>query len=156
VWLACALLPLQLVTTLQSAPDFFSYANRVFVSPPQLHRVVADSSLDWGHDLPRIQQALALRPNARIVVATWPHLDFRPYGLSSPSWWSAAPETIRAADWIVISAGVLHDSAHCHTSLSRSFEPLEPDAFATPAAPMFSLQRPEVRRAVEAALAQRP
>lgn len=86
-WLAlpAALLVAQAAESLAIRPHYLAFFNPLAGGPAQAHRLVADSSLDWGQDLPALRDWLARnrQPHEPLYLAyfgsAWPpHYGVRP------------------------------------------------------------------------------
>ena len=140
----------QLAIAITTSPHQLSYCNGLFVRPAAVHRVTADANLDWGHGLPSLKEAIERKQLRRVTVCTWGYLKPELHAIDCSVWWSAEPAKIMQSDWLAISAGVLHGGG----PLGRALETIEPDDFAELSMMLYSMQRPEVRRAVLKALEQ--
>jgi 4-amino-4-deoxy-L-arabinose transferase-like glycosyltransferase len=74
-----------LVSTLAIAPHFLAYFNE-FVGPRNGYKVLADSNLDWGQDLPALARYLDSRP---VYLSYFGQADPQYYGINArrlPGW----------------------------------------------------------------------
>lgn len=143
----------QLGIALRASPHQLSYFNGIFVPASHAHRITADANIDWGQGLPSLKEAMARHQMKRVTLCTWAYLKPQVYGLDCLSWWTAPADQIASSDWIAITASVLHDP---RCSLGRALTHIEPDDFGDLSLMLFSTRRPEVRQALEHALAQSP
>lgn len=140
----------QLLVALAASPHQLSYFNGLFVPRAQVHHITADANLDWGQGLPSLEEAIVRHRMKRVTLCTWGYLKPEAHGIDSLSWWTAPADQIAQSDWIAISAGVLHDP---RCGLGRALSPIEPDDFGELSLMLYSTRRPEVRQALERALA---
>jgi hypothetical protein len=80
-------------------PDYFAWFNELAGRHPE--RIVVDSDLDWGQDLPRLRQAVADRRIDRLWIAYFGSTDLYRYPLA-PALRQLPPRT-RVKGWIAIS-----------------------------------------------------
>lgn len=140
----------QLGVAIAASPHQLSYFNGLFVPRERVHHVTTDANLDWGQGLPSLKEAIARHRMQRVTLCTWRHLRPEAYGLDCLSWWTSPAEQIAASDWIAISARMLHDP---RCALGRALTPVAPDDFGELSLMLYATKRPEVRRALELALA---
>jgi 4-amino-4-deoxy-L-arabinose transferase-like glycosyltransferase len=70
-WLTAALLAWHMVESIRISPNYLAYFNQLAGGPSQGYKHLADSSLDWGQDLPGLKQWLdshGLQPPASTRV----------------------------------------------------------------------------------------
>jgi 4-amino-4-deoxy-L-arabinose transferase-like glycosyltransferase len=142
----------QFVTAVHASPHQLTFFNGLFVRPAAVHAIVADANLDWGQGLPTLAQPIARRQMKNVLLCTWGYLKPELYGIPCISWWDAPASEIAQAQWIALSAGLLHDR---QCTLGQALDGLPPDDFGDLSMMIYSTDRPEVREALARALAAR-
>jgi hypothetical protein len=69
------------VSVVRLTPTFLPYANEAFGGPPQLHRYLIDSNLDWGQDLIRVRRYLGAHGIADYYLRSFTTAPAAAYGL---------------------------------------------------------------------------
>jgi len=87
------------VSSLLVHPDYIAYFNELAGTHPE--RIVVDSDLDWGQDLPRLRDAVADRRIDRLWIAYFGSADLSRYPIA-PAIRMLPPRT-RVRGWIAIS-----------------------------------------------------
>jgi len=87
------------VSSLLAHPDYIAYFNELAGTHPE--RIVVDSDLDWGQDLPRLRDAVADRRIDRLWIAYFGSTDLSRYPIA-PAIRMLPPRT-RVRGWIAIS-----------------------------------------------------
>jgi hypothetical protein len=87
------------VSSLLAHPDYIAYFNELAVQHPE--RIVVDSDLDWGQDLPRLRDAVINRRVDRLWIAYFGSTDLSRYPIA-PAIRMLPPRT-RVRGWIAIS-----------------------------------------------------
>jgi hypothetical protein len=87
------------VSSLLAHPDYIAYFNELAGRHPE--RIVVDSDLDWGQDLPRLRDAIVDRRIDRLWIAYFGSTDLSRYPLA-PAIRKLPPRT-RVKGWIAIS-----------------------------------------------------
>jgi hypothetical protein len=91
------------VSSLLAHPDYIAYFNELAGRHPE--RIVVDSDLDWGQDLPRLREAIAARGIDRLWIAYFGSTDLRRYPLADAI--RLLPPRTRVRGWIAISKTTL-------------------------------------------------
>lgn len=145
----------QAAAAIGAAPRNLSYFNGIAGGPMNGYRLLADSNLDWGQDLPAIRQILASLGARQPVAAYFGTAPPEAYGVTARLW-STAPEDAKAkADWIVISATYLA-GLYLENDPFEGFRSVEPFARPTPAIFVYDTSRPDVKAALARAIARSP
>lgn len=76
-----ALLAWLCVGTIRAHPDELAYANELSGGPATLWRKLADSSVDWGQDLPALAREIGKAPLRRLYLGYFGTADPAAYGL---------------------------------------------------------------------------
>ncbi|HXA16783.1 MAG TPA: glycosyltransferase family 39 protein [Thermoanaerobaculia bacterium] len=87
------------VSSLLAHPDYIAYFNELAGRHPE--RIVVDSDLDWGQDLPRLRDAIVDRRIDRLWIVYFGSTDLSRYPLA-PAIRGLPPRT-RVNGWIAIS-----------------------------------------------------
>jgi hypothetical protein len=87
------------VSSLLAHPDYLAYFNELSARHPE--RIVVDSDLDWGQDLPRLRDAVTDRRIDRLWIAYFGSTDLSRYPIA-PAIRMLPPRT-RVHGWIAIS-----------------------------------------------------
>jgi hypothetical protein len=103
--------------TIRVHPDEMAYANEPSGGPDRLWRLLADSSVDWGQDLPALAEAVGRHPLRRLYLGYFGTADPAAYGL--PYRWIPSMRMIErryedgpdpgGKEWIAISVTNLHE-----------------------------------------------
>jgi hypothetical protein len=149
---AAAAIFFQASSAIAVAPHYLSYFNVFAGGPSQGYRLLVDSNLDWGQDLPALAEALEEVGAARPVVAYFGSTRIEDYGLAA-ALWPAPDEVLASADWIAVSATCLAGMYRCGEWMA-AFRQIAPSARAAHTMFLYDLDRPEVRRAANEAAAQ--
>jgi len=145
----------QLVVAIGASPRYLSYFNGLAGGPMNGYRLLADSNLDWGQDLPAMRRVLASVSAREPLAAYFGSAPPDAYDVHVWLWDIAGPQVKARADWIVISATYL-DGLYVDNDPFRAFRAIEPTARPTPTLFVYSAQRPEVKAALADAMARRP
>jgi hypothetical protein len=143
------------VVAVGAAPRYLSYFNGLAGGPMNGYRLLADSNLDWGQDLPAMRQVLASVKAREPLAAYFGSAPTEDYDVHVWLWDIAGPQVKTRADWIVISATYL-DGLYLDRDPFEAFRAIEPTARPTPTLFVYSAQRPEVKAALAQAMARRP
>jgi len=87
------------VSSLLAHPDYIAYFNELAGRHPE--RIVVDSDLDWGQDLPRLREAVIDRRIDRLWIAYFGSTDLSRYPIA-PAIRRLPPRTM-VKGWIAIS-----------------------------------------------------
>ena len=158
VYLAAAigsLLILQAVSSLTIAPHHFEYVNRFAGGPKNAWRMLADSDLDWGQDLPSLRRYLEQHADERVAL--------KYFGSGRPEAYGVDVAEIRhlraqpdAYTVLALSATYLNGLYMNGLDPFTELRKLEPDAQAGYSIMLYDLRRPEVLSAVREALKVHP
>jgi len=86
------------------APHYLGYFNGLGGGPTQGYRFLADSSLDWGQDLPIVRRELEARGYRKVALAYFGTASPRAHGLRSVSYGGDDDPIASGCDWLAISA----------------------------------------------------
>lgn len=137
------------------SPRPLSYFNGIAGGPMNGYRLLADSNLDWGQDLPAMRQVLASVGAREPLAAYFGSAPPEAYGVHIWPWNIAGADVRRRADWIVISATYL-DGLYLANDPFESFRAIAPTARPTPTLFLFDAARPDVKAALAQAMARSP
>jgi len=141
------LLASQVASAASIAPYYLSYFNRFAGGPATGYRLLADSNIDWGQDLPALREALA-RAHARMpLVSYFGNAPFEEYGVIADPWDGNVQHDFDRWDWIAISATHL-DGLFVPGDVFAPFRELTPSDRAGYSILMYSTERPDVRAAM--------
>jgi hypothetical protein len=133
----CGLAALQVGTALVGWPYYLSYFG--FVPGGVRHRLLVDSNLDWGQDLPALKE--------QVEKHHIHHLALIFLGTAVPAAYGIHTEPPSSAcDWLAISATPLEEDRKLHAFLS-----MQADATAGTSILLYRTDRPEVRTALQTA-----
>lgn len=148
-------LVVQAVTAAIASPRPLSYFNGLAGGPNNGYRLLADSNLDWGQDLPAIGQVMASVGAREPLAAYFGSAPLEAYGVHVWQWDLTGPQQKLRADWIVISATYL-DGLYLANDPFEAFRSIEATARPTPSLFLYDAARPEVKAALAQAMARRP
>ncbi|MBN2371502.1 MAG: hypothetical protein JXO72_13555 [Vicinamibacteria bacterium] len=111
-WVAVALLAWHAASTLRAHPHYLAYFNELAGGPEKGHRLLVDSNLDWGQDLPGLRDFLRARGIRRIKFSYFGTAEPDAYGIDAvflPSYPRRPREIrdVRPGDYVAISATTL-------------------------------------------------
>jgi 4-amino-4-deoxy-L-arabinose transferase-like glycosyltransferase len=153
--IAIVALALQGAAAFDASPRPLSYFNGLAGGPMNGYRLLADSNLDWGQDLPAMRRALA-RVGARDpLVAYFGSAPTAAYGLQVREWNLTPPQVKARCDWIVISATSLV-GLYTGNDDFAAFRAIEPTVRPTATLFVYDAARPEVQAALADAIARSP
>lgn len=127
-------------------PHVLSYFNAFVGGPAEGYRLLADSNVDWGQDLPALREALEEVGAVRPLVAYFGTAPFDAYGVRAVRW-PGTPEDREAADWLAISATYL-DGVYREGDPFEAFRSFTPSARAAYSIFLYRVDRPEIRQAI--------
>jgi hypothetical protein len=153
--IGAAALAVQLAVAYGAAPRHLSYFNGFAGGPMNGYRILADSNVDWGQDLPAMRQVLASVGAHEPVAAYFGSAVPDDYGVHVWLWDIAGADVKRRADWIVVSATYL-DGVYVPNDAFEGFRSIAPTARPTPSLFVYDASRPEVKAAVALAIARKP
>jgi hypothetical protein len=76
------LVAVHVASSLSSYPNFLAYSNELWGGPYKTYRVLSDSNVDWGQNLPLASGYLARRPGAPCWMAYFGSVDPAYYGIT--------------------------------------------------------------------------
>lgn len=82
-WIAAALVLGQVASAASIAPQYLAYFSPLVGGPSNGHRLLADSNIDWGQDLPRLKAELDRRGWRRVVLCYFGTADPEAYGIAA-------------------------------------------------------------------------
>jgi 4-amino-4-deoxy-L-arabinose transferase-like glycosyltransferase len=150
-----AAVAVQTVVAAGSSPRQLSYFNGFAGGPMNGYRLLADSNLDWGQDLPAMRRVLTSVGAREPLAAYFGSAPPDDYDVHVWLWEIAGPQVKNRADWIVISATYL-DGLYLANDPYELFRSIEPSARPTPTLFVYSTDRPDVKAALAQAMARRP
>jgi len=106
--LAVAAVALQTTTSIQIAPHYLSYFNRLAGGPENGYRYLGDSNIDWGQDLPALAGEIAHLGGQRVCLAYFGRARPEIYGVNAADWRDAPACT--HAQWLALSVTYLQGS----------------------------------------------
>jgi hypothetical protein len=150
-----SLLILQAVSSVTMGPHHFEYVNRFAGGPEHGWRMLADSDLDWGQDLPSLRRYLDQHTDERVVLKYFGSGRPEAYGvdLAEIRHLRAQPDAYTV---LAISATYLNGLYMNGLDPFTELRKLEPDAQVGYAIMLYDLRRPAVRVAVREALKVHP
>jgi hypothetical protein len=143
----------QCVSNLMIAPHFLAYFNRFCGGPEQGWRLLVDSNIDWGQDLPALQQQLSQFADGPVALQYFGTARPEAYGIKADRIenLSQPPDAYQT---LAISATCLQGLYVVGGDAYRSFRALRPDARAGYSIFVFRLDSAERRAAFRAAVEQ--
>ena len=141
------------ISNLAIAPHFLAYFNRFCGGPEQGWRLLVDSNIDWGQDLPALEQQLRSFADGPVALQYFGTARPEAYGIKADriEKLSRPPDAYRT---LAISASCLQGLYVAGGDAYRSFRPLRPDGRAGYSIFVFRLDSPERRAAFQAAVEQ--
>ena len=109
------------VSSLLAHPDYIAYFNELAGRHPE--RIVVDSDLDWGQDLPRLREAIAAHKIDRLWIAYFGTTDLRMYPLGTAA--RPLPPGVRVNGWIAVSKTLLAGAYGTDYAWLRSATPVD-------------------------------
>ena len=107
------------ISGLLAHPDYLSYFNELAGRHPE--RIVVDSDLDWGQDLPRLREAIAQRGVDHLWLAYFGTTDLAAYPLGAPV--RALPPRMPVKGWVAVSRTLLAGAYGTDYSWLQSMKP---------------------------------
>ena len=146
------LLVLQAASSLSIAPHDLAYVNQFAGGPGNGWRLLADSSLDWGQDLPALRAFLERHRDDRAAMKYFGSVLPAAYGVrvDEVENLQAPPE---AYTLLALSATYLNGLYMNGLDPFKAFRTIEPDAQAGYSILLYDLRRPEALSAFREALA---
>ncbi len=141
----------QATEAVATAPRYLSYFNVLAGGPMNGYRLLADSNLDWGQDLPAMRQVLTSVGAREPIAAYFGSAPPDAYGVNAWPWNIAGPDVKMRADWLIISATYL-DGLDVPNDQFRPFRQVTPTARPTPSLFVYDTSRPEVKAAIVQAM----
>lgn len=145
----------QAASAAAASPYYLSYFNGLAGGPMNGYRLLADSNVDWGQDLPAMRRALGEVGAREPLAAYFGSVPPDAYGVNIWLWHIAGPQVKRRADWIVISATYL-DGLYLPNDPFQAFRAIAPTARPAPSLFLYDASRPEVKSALAVAMARAP
>lgn len=140
----------QAVSAATIAPHYLSYFNSLCGGPLQGYRYLADSSLDWGQDLPMIRRALEAHGYHKVALGYFGTAKPEIYGLNYMDMSSPFEDPFEAGcDWVAISATRLQGVYAGGTPLIRYFGGLPAERVGYTSF-LYNLKDPRVQEALRA------
>uniref|UniRef100_A0A7C2K0P0 Phospholipid carrier-dependent glycosyltransferase n=1 Tax=Schlesneria paludicola TaxID=360056 RepID=A0A7C2K0P0_9PLAN len=150
-WVAVLLLVGQAASSALIQPHDLAYFNGLVGGPQQGRRLLVDSSLDWGQDLPALRDVQRAHPG---------RLAFKYFGTALPEAYGVRalnldelPAGIDRAEYLAVSATFLQ-GAYIDGDPFREFRAQTPIASAGYSILVFDLQPPAARAAYDRLLAR--
>jgi len=142
---AAVLLAGQVASALLAGPHYLAYFNRLAGGSEAGWRLLVDSNLDWGQDLPALRDLLGGRQD--VVLEYFGTALPAGYGIEAPP-----PSGGGSPGALAISATHLQGLYLESDDPFREFRSLAPSARAGHSILLFELDSPEARRALDAAV----
>jgi len=143
--IACLLLAGQAMSNAAIAPDWLAYFNAASGGPAEGWKLLVDSSLDWGQDLPALQRELEKRPGAVTALRYFGSAAPKAYGVYADSI-ETLPRDPAEYALLAVSATDLQGVRPGDDPL-RFFRSVRPAARAGYSIFLFDLDTPEKRAA---------
>ncbi|AMV39990.1 phospholipid carrier-dependent glycosyltransferase [Planctomyces sp. SH-PL62] len=159
-----ALIGGQVATSFVAAPDYLSYFNALAGGPDRAWRLLADSNIDWGQDLPALRAVIDREGLHRVA------LDY--FGTASPSEYGVRGESVDVLgrsldeyDALAVSVTRLHsvypregESRREVADVYRELRRVPPSFRAGNSIFVYDLRQPDARSAVRSSIeaARRP
>ena len=151
----------QALSSVGIAPHYLAYFNRLSGGPEQGWRLLSDSNIDWGQDLPALHDFLAQRTTERAVLAYFGTADPAGYGITADrltafgappaaGWTTSVGENLGVYTWLAVSVTVLHGQRSQGVDPFRELRALEPHGRAGYSIFLYDLRDPPARHAFEA------
>ena len=150
---AAALLGVQAVSSGGIGPHYLAYFNRFSGGPEQGWRLLSDSNIDWGQDLPALRDLLATRGQERVALGYFGTADPAGYGIVADSL-NALDRDLGTYRWLAVSVTVLHGQKSQGLDPFREMRSIAPDARAGYSIFVYDLRNPAAREAFETAVAR--
>lgn len=122
-----AALSLQAVSAAAVAPQYLSYFNPLAGGSAAGYRLLADSNVDWGQDLPSLRAWQAENGRGRVALSYFGTAPLAAYGVEWMDWRDVTSEGASSVRWLVVSATHLNGLYLCGDPF-RALRSLEPDA----------------------------
>jgi hypothetical protein len=135
------------------APHQLSYVSALWGGPARAGRLLADSNLDWGQDLPALEKTLRRVGAERPLVSYFGTAPFSAYDVRATPWTSASDAERVQPDWVAISVTHL-DGLYVEDDPFASFRALTPNERAGFSVLLFDARQPGVSQAIAAASAR--
>jgi hypothetical protein len=145
------LLAVQAASSLAIAPHYLAYVNRLSGGPENGWRLLADSSLDWGQDLPALRSYLESRQDERVALKYFGSALPAAYDVYADDFDNlrARPE---AYTLFALSATFLDGLYMDGADPFKDFRNIQPDAQAGYSIMLYDLRRLDARAAFRQAL----
>ena len=145
------LLAVQAGSSMAIAPHYLAYLNRFSGGPQNGWRLLADSSVDWGQDLPELRDYLDAQPQKRVVMKYFGTAFPGSYGVQADE---IEHLTMRPEEYELLALSVTYlNGLHIDgRDPFREFRRLEPDAQVGYSIMMYDLRRPDALFAFREAL----
>src|SRR5207253_6229159 len=134
----------QVVGTARVGPDQLAYFNELAGGPEGGHRVVVDSSLDWGQDLAGLARWLEARGNPEIALAYLGNSDPGASGVRWQPFFATRPPGAPGPRFGAVSASYLFGLLDPH-GVFRPLRAAEPVAIIGHTIYVFDLTTPSPR-----------
>ena len=121
---AALLLVGQLATAIASAPHYLAYISPLFGGSDRGYRLLADSNVDWGQDLPALSKTLDQLPSDRIALSYFGTALPRSYGIDAPPVDQGSADPFAGYDFVAVSASHLYGIDATSDRTDQTFRPL--------------------------------
>lgn len=141
----------QLWSCMSVAPHYLSYFNALVGGPSQGWRLLADSSTDWGQDLPELRQELRKHPGARTALSYFGTALPEAYGIQADP---IEKLTLPVAEYSLLAVSATHLQGLYGTGDQpfRKFLSQEPVSRAGYSILLYDLSTPAARSAFQTAV----
>jgi hypothetical protein len=144
------LVALQAFSAASIAPHDLSYFNAAAGGPANGYLRLADSNVDWGQDLPALEQQLTRAGAKHVLLSYFGTAPIDAYGVHADRWTGPVDAPFDRWDWVAISATHL-DGVFLPGDPFAAFRAIAPAARAGYSIFLYSTDRDDVRRAMAAA-----
>jgi len=149
-WAAVVAIAVQAVSMASVAPRALGYVSPFAGGPANGYRLLADSSLDWGQDLPALRNWLATQKTDTVALAYFGTAPPGAYGVRAVNWRDPSVGTAQGPRWLAVSITHLDGLYLCGDPFS-ALRGIAPSARASYSIMIYALDRPDVRAALTAA-----
>lgn len=151
---AAVLLVGQAASALWIAPHYLAYFSPIVGGPSEGYRLLADSNIDWGQDLPLLRRQLERMQCRRALLSYFGTAKPEAYGVSATPLRSVPPETLFDYDCVAVSTNHVSGIFPLDDVRLLAVAGVEPDARAGYSILLWDLRSPRTRERVQQRLEQ--